>query len=335
MNTAPDSRKISLILRMLREGSLLPTPEFQRRAVWTAKDKVAFIETILKGFPFPEIYVASGDVDTKSGDATELLVDGQQRIRTIEEYFKGTGAFKLTRSIPKYSQLSEPEKLAFLDYNVASRHLGTHKPEIIREIFTRMNATSYDLNEFERFNAVYIGEFKKFVENLAQEPFFTNHRIFSLADIRRMKDVSYIASLVSTMIGGYFNRDDEIEDFLEQYNEEFPAQAEYEARFLNVLQAIDNMYLPQNCRAFRKVDFYVLFIELDRILKVEGRQIAIEKAGASLVEFYAAVDAQRDNPGGGERVQRYFEASLQNTNDRSQRIARANVIQSILEEAAS
>jgi uncharacterized protein with ParB-like and HNH nuclease domain len=63
--------------------SLCPRPEFQRRLVWNNKDRVAFIETVVLGYPFPEIYVAAGDVNVESGEANEMLVDGQQRITTL------------------------------------------------------------------------------------------------------------------------------------------------------------------------------------------------------------------------------------------------------------
>jgi uncharacterized protein with ParB-like and HNH nuclease domain len=58
--------------------------------VWTNKDKVRFLETVLNEYPFPEIYIAAGDVDLETGKGTELLVDGQQRITTLYQYFNGS-----------------------------------------------------------------------------------------------------------------------------------------------------------------------------------------------------------------------------------------------------
>ena len=211
MKTAPESRKITSILKSLRDGYLQPTPDFQRRAVWTSKDKIAFIDTILLGYPFPEIYVASGEVDTETGDAIELLVDGQQRVRTIDEYFRGVKPFARTQQITRYSDLEEDQKRAFLNYDVSVRNLGIIDIDDIRAVFQRMNATSYDLNDMERFNAAYLGEFKQFCEHLAQDDFFIDNRVFSALDIRRMKDTSFVASLSATMMSDYFHRDDEVE----------------------------------------------------------------------------------------------------------------------------
>src|SRR5690606_26106134 len=124
MKASAESRRIGLLLKMVREKSLLPRPDFQRRTVWTNPDKVAFIETILSNFPFPEIYIAASSVDTESGEATEMLVDGQQRMQTIDDYFRGISPFRSSRSIKAYKDLEEDQKKDFLNYEVAVRNLG-------------------------------------------------------------------------------------------------------------------------------------------------------------------------------------------------------------------
>lgn len=331
MRTSADTRKISLLLKMEREGSLIPTPEFQRRAVWTNPDKIAFVETILSGFPFPEIYTAAGSVDTTTGEAVELLVDGQQRIRTIKDYFNGTSPFRSSRAIRRYLDLEEDEKKAFLNYDVAVRNLGLLEEGRIREVFRRMNRTSYSLNDMERFNAVYLGLYKRFSETLAENAFLKDVRLFSSTDIRRMKDVSYMASLVATMMSSYFNRDDEVETYLENYNDTFPKLAEMNARVEAVFDYMRALALPTKSRAWRKVDFYNLAVEIDRQLFTAKRRPDPASTSAALTALYDGVDRARSEGSDDEGVQRYFEATLQNTNDRSQRIARGEVLRAIID----
>lgn len=332
MKTAPESRKISTILRALREKTLVPQPNFQRRAVWTNKDKIAFIDTILQGYPFPEIYVAVGEVDTQTGDATELLVDGQQRVRTIDEYFRGVSPFSRPQSIKKYSDLIESEKKDFLNYDVSVRNIGIVDIDTIRIVFQRMNATSYDLNEMERYNAVYLGEFKKFCEEYANNDLFKEWRLFSSTDIRRMKDVSYIASLVATMMSDYFHRDDEIEEFLDRYNETFPEKESIRQRIDGTLGAIAKFNFPKDSRARRKADFYTLFVEVDRRLNRDGVPFDIAQASAKISDLYRDVDRARDTEGLPEIAMQYYQATLQSTNDRGTRATRGSVIREILVE---
>ena len=89
---------------MVKEGKLIPRPEFQRRLVWTRDDKNHFLDSILRGYPFPEIYFADGDVDLETGEGTQLLVDGLQRVSTITQYFSGDPELKLTR-VPAYKDI--------------------------------------------------------------------------------------------------------------------------------------------------------------------------------------------------------------------------------------
>ena len=331
MRTSADNRKISLLLKMEREGSLIPTPDFQRRAVWTNPDKVAFIETILTGYPFPEIYTAVGDVDTTSGDATELLVDGQQRLRTIKDYFNGISPFKNSRSITAYKDLEEDDKRNFLNYDVAIRNLGILDESDIREVFKRINRTSYSLNDMERFNAVYLGEYKKFSELIANDPFFLDNKIFSPNDIRRMKDVVYVASLLATMMSDYFHRDDEIEDYLERYNEEFTEKSELYARVNAVLAYIRELDLPAGSRAFKKTEFYTLFIELDRQLHAVKAKPEPGAARAALGAFFDKVDAARAGGSDDPSVTAYLASIVQNTADRSARISRGNLLRELIQ----
>src|ERR1039457_4032453 len=86
-STTATNKKLRILLTDIRDGKLIPRPEFQRRLVWTNKDKVKFLETVLEGYPFPEIYIAAGSIDPETGEGTEMLVDGQQRITTLFQYF--------------------------------------------------------------------------------------------------------------------------------------------------------------------------------------------------------------------------------------------------------
>lgn len=56
-------------------------PKFQRRLVWSTKEKENFIETLHNGFPFGSILIYKYEDDTKFS-----LIDGLQRYTTIRDY---------------------------------------------------------------------------------------------------------------------------------------------------------------------------------------------------------------------------------------------------------
>ena len=215
-------------------------------------------------YPFPEIYVAAGEVDVETGEGTELLVDGQQRITTLYQYFIGSPELNLTLDVVPYNELPREKKEAFLQYDVVVRDLGHIDIEVIRSIFQRINATRYSLNAMEIHNSRYEGEFKKFAEDFAQRPFFDVHRIFSASEIRRMQDIRFVAVLGATILNSYFNRDEEVEEFLGRYNDEFPLRIDLERELDLVIDFIDNMAMPSSSRIWKKADLFTALVELHR-----------------------------------------------------------------------
>ena len=56
---------------------------FQRRRVWSRVQKDRFIESLLLGLPVPEIFLVAEE------DGRFLVLDGQQRLLVLVDYFKG------------------------------------------------------------------------------------------------------------------------------------------------------------------------------------------------------------------------------------------------------
>ncbi len=331
MKTTATNRKIRELLTALREGKLQPRPEFQRRLVWTNKDKCAFLQTVLLEYPFPEIYVAAGEVDLQTGEGKEMLVDGQQRITTLNQYFIGSSDLRLGKDIPAYVNLPIENKEKFLQYDVVVRDLGKMAIDQIKEVFKRINSTSYSLNAMEIHNARFEGEFKSFAEEIAQGDFFDRHRFFSAAEIRRMQDTLFVLIYITTIMSTYFNRDYEIEAYLERYNDEFDLKPDIEREISKVLDFVERCQFSQNSRVWKKADLFTLLVEIHRVLIKDRVQINHRPVASALNEFYEKVDKYDPavDMGNviGKEVGEYYKAALQATNDRGNRILRGQIIQ--------
>jgi hypothetical protein len=333
MDTSASNRRLRVLLTAIGNGSLIPQPDFQRRLVWTNKDKVEFIKTVIEGYPFPEIYIAAGRVDTKTGEGAEVLVDGQQRVTTLYQYFKGSTDLKLPAGLSAYTDLTETQQVAFLEYKVVVRDLGNMAIDEIKEVFQRINSTSYGLNAMEIHNARYGGEFKDLAERVSSSAFFEENKIFTATDIKRMNDVMYCASLIATIMGGYFNRDKEIEDFLSRYNESFERKEEIFGEVFEVLSFISRLNFPPRSRAFKKADFFTLFVEIHAALIRDRIALDVAETRSRLDGFYGEVDlASLGGVEDGSVADNYYKAALQASNDRSNRILRGAAIGEILRE---
>ena len=330
MKTTATNRKLRVLITGIRAGTLIPRPEFQRRLVWANRHKLGFLDTVLKGYPFPEIYVAAGEVDPETAEGSEMLVDGQQRISTLYEYFTGAPQLRLGSTIPPYTALAAEAKHAFLEYDVVVRDLGQISLEEIREVFTRINSTNYALNAMEINNARYDGAFKRCAERLVDHPFFVENAVFTSADVRRMNDLRFILTLMVTSLETYFNRDDELSTFLLRYNDEFPQEEKLNAELERVFVFLSDCEFPPRGRFWRKPDLFTVLVETHRLLVRKAVELDPAATRERLIRFYQHVEAMREEVEAHEDVLKYYKASIQATNDRGNRIQRAEVIQKVL-----
>ncbi len=335
MKTSATNRRIRNLLTDIQREDLIPTPEFQRRLVWSNTHKNAFIDTVLRGYPFPEIYVAAGKVNTDTGEGTELLVDGQQRVTTLKQYFEGSSDLKLSKEVPPYSELEEEEKANFLEYQVVVRDLGNISMAEIKQIFRRINSTNYALNAMEVHNARFDGAMKKFAEKLAQHDFFDKHRVFRTNEIRRMNDTSFTLSLIITVMLTYFHRDTEFENYLQQYNDEFKEKKQLYEEFSKIFAFIDKCEFSQISGVWRnKAHLFTLLVEMHRVLIKENKPFASTGVGKRLKDFYTSVDraghSEEEIGKEDSRIVEYNAATLQGTNDRGSRIIRGEILQEVI-----
>lgn len=327
MKTAPTNKKIRELINMVKEETLIPRPEFQRRLVWTHKDKDHFIDTILRGYPFPEIYLADGSVDLDSGAGTQLLVDGLQRVSTILEYFDASPNLRLL-TVPPYRELEEEAKRAFLQYDVAVRDLGSvHRDEIV-EVFKRINATKYSLLDIEVNNAIYAGELKQYADRLAADDFFISNGVFNARDFKRMGDLRYALTLVITLLRGYFNRDDAFGELLDRYNDEFELEQSIDQRIRRCIDLVSECGFDRRCRIWKKADLFTILVELDRLAESGHPLPQPSELIEILTNFYGQIENSGMDGGGVPGI--YYKAAIQATNDKVNRLRRAHIIGGLL-----
>ncbi len=334
MDTSATNRRIRVLISAIKEGSLIPRPEFQRRLVWTNKHKQEFIRTVLMNYPFPEIYVAAGELNPDTGEGTEMLVDGQQRLTTLFHYFSGADDLILGDLRP-YSGLTKDEKILFLEYQVVVRDLGNKTVEEIKEVFLRINSTKYSLNAMEIHNARFDGVFKHFCEELISVSFFDDNRVFKTNDIRRMGDLAFCLTMVITMMTTYFNRDEELGTYLEKYNNEFPREFQTKTEIESVLEFVESCRFDPKSRVWRKAELLNVLVEIHRAIYKEDRKLSKDRISDDLSNFFERVNKVGRGKSDTEDVESFYRASIQATNDRSNRIRRGQIIEKIIKNGLS
>ncbi|MGI2906386.1 DUF262 domain-containing protein, partial [Tolypothrix sp. VBCCA 56010] len=265
-NGIATNKKVLDLFNMMKSGSLILAPSFQRKLVWNDAHKEKFIETILLKLPFPEIYLADGEIDLDTQTSKTLVVDGQQRLSTIYQFVTASPEF-IIKNISRFENLSTQEKTDFFDYTVVVRDLGRIPESEIREVFKRINSVQYALNAIEINNSLYEGEFittaKDIVEN---NVLFKGLEIFSEGEFSRMKDLEYVLLIMSIIEeGGYFTSDKEIRTYVEKYNNEYLNKELMINNFNEVSNLILACHLPPDSLLIKKSSLLTLIIELIKI----------------------------------------------------------------------
>ena len=165
-------------------------PDFQRKFVWTHEHQEEFLDTILKGYPFPEIYVCQGETDIKKLITKKKVIDGQQRLTTIKNYIENSFE-KVLKIIPSFEDLTEDEKESFLSYEIVVRDIGKVKDSIVKEIFRRINLTKFKLEDVEIHNAIYDGKFIQMAKFLSKEVDLEKFGVFHENEFSRMADIQF------------------------------------------------------------------------------------------------------------------------------------------------
>lgn len=253
---------IADIYQSIKSGGLVLTPDFQRKFVWTPDHQEDFLDTILQGYPFPEIYVCEGDVDVKNLRTTRHVIDGQQRLTTIKRYIDGEHDRPLSK-VSRYDALDGESQKQFLSYQVVVRDIGKVDEATVREIFRRINLTKFKLEDVEIHNAVYDGHFIQAAKTVVSNTGLEEFGVFRESEFTRMADLHFVLLVMSTLeCEGYFAQDREVEPMIAQYNDEYRQKDHRIAQLLKTFAVIRDLNLPVDSIWFRKSNFFTLTVEI-------------------------------------------------------------------------
>ena len=197
---------IDKLLQWHREGSLKLRPDFQRRENWPQQAKVSFVDTILRGYPAPLIYLRPR-LDSKTKFPIREVVDGQQRLTAIIQF--ADGMFRLDDSVTgyqglRYDELELQDQDAFLSYNMGVEELVNASDEYVLEVFHRLNTNGVRLNAQELRHGRFRGAFRNTVVETSERwaVLWARYKIVTIKSRLRMKDDELVAEMLGIILRG-------------------------------------------------------------------------------------------------------------------------------------
>ncbi|WP_162249568.1 DUF262 domain-containing protein [Rhizobium sp. Root149] len=340
----------------VNQGRLILSPYFQRNYVWRDIHKTDFIDTIIKGFPFPQIFIAKGTINIETKQTTSCVVDGQQRLTTIIDFING--GFRYNGEL--FDEMPQQIQEDFLKYEVSlvDLDLGENDPALF-EIFKRLNRTYYSMTAIEKLSSEYSsGEFmmtakllngqldfedpdaeefdeKSFVydPNIPKEflnwarkvdvsefkKWILESKLFTEYEIQRMNHLMFTLNLMAYNLKGSYNRNERVKDCLDDYNNSFPDRNIIIKNFNFVAGAINSSEASKQSFWLTKSNAFSLFCVLAKNSDLAEKAAAGLLDGA-LIEFPQVVSGE------------YLIAAREGVNNKKERDLRYKEVKDFLGE---
>ena len=156
------------LLAEIASNALVVHPKFQRESVWGRDRQSKLLESLLVKIPIPTLYFAEDD------DGTKVVVDGQQRLRAIQEFHAGRYLLKRLEVLPKmngkrWADLTPGQSETVLDSMFRCVVIPAGSPATLRfEMFERLSTGGLPLNDQELRNSVFRGSFNDLLHDLVR-----------------------------------------------------------------------------------------------------------------------------------------------------------------------
>ncbi|OFO15256.1 hypothetical protein HMPREF3088_03755 [Corynebacterium sp. HMSC22B11] len=261
-----ESKTVADFWGMHNRDELVLQPDYQRKVVWPQEAKDSLMESILLGYPIPEIYLEYAT--DAMGNQTVSVVDGQQRLSALIEYLSNEyslDSLSDERTVEfhgKFFQdLPEETRTAFFQYTFPVRKLLNLKEESIREIFARVNRVNMTLTGQEIRNALLPGPFMEFLRDCASHSLNQTAGLFSVTRQMRGGDIEFYADVFGSSIFGISNKKKGFDERYDTLSADFESYSVSADRFSGLLCLIEKtVRWAGRTRWSNIVDMYTLLI---------------------------------------------------------------------------
>ncbi|QMU30584.1 DUF262 domain-containing protein [Adhaeribacter radiodurans] len=200
---------IETICSQIKNGNIDLNPKFQRRNAWTDEKRSKLIESILIGYPIPEIVLAEDPKKKKSF----IVIDGKQRLLTLagfveheayEYWVKPKLVLLKIRSDLNNVTYNDMESEASLSNELREFHNASlrctiitnfKKNDILYDIFYRLNSGSVPLSTQELRQVLNRGEFSNYLVSVTD----TKQPLHSVLNLegpdKRLRDTEILLRL--------------------------------------------------------------------------------------------------------------------------------------------
>lgn len=206
---------VKTLMKYEREGTLNLKPPIQRKSgIWSALQKSLLIDSILRDFIVPNLYLQKESVD---GSTNLSVLDGLQRLSTLFSFINDEWSLsnKLEPIIvddeiyeiagKKFSELPEDIQSMLTQYRFSTYQLENCTNEEIEETFSRLNG-GIGLSKIQGARSKMGVANATWINELLEFEFFTKNLNLTLPMLRREDDLLVLLLTMMLLEDFYYGR---------------------------------------------------------------------------------------------------------------------------------
>ncbi|MGP1475833.1 MAG: DUF262 domain-containing protein [Treponema sp.] len=237
---------VEVLIAKIDSNEVNLQPEFQRDFVWDINRSSLFIDSLLIGLPIPSIFLGKS-----KEDETYKVIDGQQRLKSVYFFIKGTFvsnkkeiSFALKNlqgrewNNKTYLELDEKYKRRIRNsvLNTTVIESIDSNPKIVHDIFQRLNTGGMSLTDQEIRNCIYNGLFNQTLFELNENEDWRELLGKKIPD-KRLADIELILRFY-TLLNKYSSYHPSMREFLSDYQNKNKNEKPNTEIFTNTIRII-------------------------------------------------------------------------------------------------
>ena len=311
-------------------------PAYQRKSVWSDEKQSFFIDSILRNYPVPPIFLHK-KIDDATGKQTFDVIDGKQRLTSIIKF--------INNELPATSENDSDEdelsgvyfqdldndtlskyKKMFWRYELQIQYVDTEDKSLIDKLFDRLNRNGEPLTGQElRHSQYYSSPLLKQIEELSELEFWKKRT--ENYDLARMEDKEFISELFFATIEKKplgANKQDIIDDFYKKYHENRNIIKIAKEDFLNITTYLNALNIDYDTYSIRGVShIYGLFC-FSQYCYINDKPK--ELVSTKLKDFYLELKVLQKSKIPNTNVEAYKKSMSSATKSQIQRTRRLNAL---------
>lgn len=217
---------LETLVKKIERKVIKLNPDYQRNHRWSPATSSKLIESLILNIPIPLIYISQDidvDEDYPNNDARYSVIDGQQRLNAIFNFFKNLYPLSELPILKELNGSYYKDLPPFLIRRLEERTIkclridSTIDSEVKYDIFERLNSGSVKLESQELRNATCRGPFRDLIKALSKEKIFTDLAVLgkNSARVKKMEDQELVLRYFSLSYNNnYLNYKSGFKNFL-------------------------------------------------------------------------------------------------------------------------